>query len=114
MHVMYICIDASTAFLYTQTKGTGSYHFISATTVSTMQTADKKLTFIPIVFILLRMWGTMQLFYALIQTHNIYYGCIPHKDWIGFAFFAYLQVCFCFFCKTKIGAFLLLAVQILP
>ena len=87
-----LTVQLSIADFPLQTKEAGVYNFINPSTISVMQRADKKLSFIPVVFILLRLWGTVQLFYAIGRTHNIYYGCTVYADWIGFQFFSYTQV----------------------
>lgn len=80
-------------FLFLQTRKSGSYQSISPATISTMQRADKKLTFIPVVFIFLRIWGTLQFFYATGIAHLTYYGCVPEQYGLGFTILAYIQVC---------------------
>ena len=75
-----------------QTGDEGLYQSIGGSTISTIQRADKKLTFIPIVFILLRIWGTLQFIYATGVDHMMYFGCVPKNYAIGFTFFAYVQV----------------------
>ena len=57
-----------------------------------MQRADKKLTFIPVVFILLRIWGTAQFLYATSVYNLMYLGCVPNEYAAGFTFLAYVQV----------------------
>ncbi len=36
----------------------------------------QRLSIIPVTFVLLRMWGTLQLFYSLIRVTN---GCVPSQ-----------------------------------
>ena len=69
-----------------------SYQFIGETTVAAVRRADRKLTFIPVVFILLRLWGTAQFIYASSVYHVTYFGCVPKSYAVGFTFFAYMQV----------------------
>ena len=69
-----------------------SHQFTPVPVASVMQTADKKLTFIPIVFILLRIWGTAQFFYIFGLSHKIHYVCVPHHYWIADNIFGYAQV----------------------
>ena len=72
-----------------QTGEAASYHLL---VVSAMQRADKKLTFIPMVYILLRMWGTIQFIYAISVSKLTYFGCVPEGYAVGFTFLAYMQV----------------------
>lgn len=37
-------------------------HFLTLKSIEVVKKADRKLTFIPVVFILLRMWGTIRFF----------------------------------------------------
>ena len=76
-----------------KTRHSGSYQVISVSTVATIRRADKKLTFIPVVFILLRIWGTIQFFYASGVAHLTYFSCVPNNYGVGFTFLAYVQVC---------------------
>lgn len=75
-----------------QTRERGSYHSVSESTVVTMQRADKKLTLIPVVFILLRMWGTIQFITISAVDHLIYFGCVPYSYAVVFKVLAYMQV----------------------
>ena len=53
----------------------------------------QRLLLIPIVFIVLRMWGTIQFFYSLATANQNQYGCIPptsRKVYLGLAI---VQVC---------------------
>lgn len=51
---------------------------------------EKRLIYIPGLFLLLRIWGTVQLFYSLaVPNHN---GCIQEGVLIGFKVLGYLQV----------------------
>lgn len=53
----------------------------------------QRLLLIPIVFILLRMWGTLQFFYSLAVSHQNKDGCIPKTSQKVFLGFAIVQVC---------------------
>ena len=55
--------------------------------------AEKRLLYIPALFLLLRVWGTAQLFYSIGVSSDIQEpGCIPHGIQIGFMIFGILQV----------------------
>ena len=60
--------------------------------VAAVQSVDRKLLFIPMIFILLRMWGTLQFFYSLIISKHLQCGCVPTNLHIGFLVFGYLHV----------------------
>ena len=53
---------------------------------------EKRLLPIPLLFILLRMWGTLQFFYSLAVATTNHDGCMPHKVQTGFVVFGILQV----------------------
>ena len=65
---------------------------MSVSSIKAIRRTDKKLTFIPIVFILLRIWGTLQFFYALGVADMTYLGCAPKHFATGFTLLAYIQV----------------------
>ena len=58
------------------------------------KTVDKRLLAIPILYIILRMWGTLQFFYSLAVagTQNQQPGCIPQMVQVGYFIFGLLQV----------------------
>ena len=66
--------------------------FMSVSSVSAIKRIDKKLTFIPVIFILLRVWGTVQFFYSSGVAHLTYLGCAPKHFATGFTLLAYIQV----------------------
>ena len=59
-----------------------------------LRRSDKKLIAIPVLFVLLRMWGTVQFFYSLALHHYVdNNGCTSSKKvHDGFIFFGVLQV----------------------
>ena len=71
--------------------------------MATVQKADRKLTFIPVMFIFLRIWGTIQFFYSIGVSHHLcmvppeYHHhtpvCAPEDIFIGFVVLGYFQVC---------------------
>lgn len=71
--------------------------------MASVQKADRKLTFIPIMFILLRIWGTIQFFYSIIvspylcKVPPVYPhhtpACVPENVFRGFMILGYFQVC---------------------
>ena len=55
--------------------------------------AEKRLLYIPALFLLLRIWGTAQFFYSIgVSSDSQEPGCIPHGIQIGFMIFGILQV----------------------
>ncbi len=78
--------------LLLQTKIGESENILSAGLVSVVKKADRKLTFIPIVFVLLRMWGTIQFFYSLAVARYIKCACTTPGISLGFELLGYLQV----------------------
>ena len=55
----------------------------------------QRLLLIPIVFILLRMWGTIQFFFSLATSSQNHNGCIPPTSRKVFLILAIVQVCVC-------------------
>jgi len=55
-------------YSFHQTRRDESKQFISMGLVAVVQKADRRLTLIPVIFILLRIWGTIQFFYSLIVS----------------------------------------------
>jgi len=78
-----------------QTRFGKSERYISSGLVAVVQKADRKFTLIPVVFILLRIWGTIQFFYSIVVTRSIpnYNECVSNGVSIGFLILGYLQVC---------------------
>lgn len=59
--------------------------------VAAMRQVDQKLIFIPVVFLLLRVWGTLQFIVSFsISIHHCY--CVSHDAHIILSILAYLQV----------------------
>lgn len=86
--VLYIVIKCH---IWKETREAKKDHVLSQTMAAAVQGVDRKLTFIPVMFILLRMWGTLQFFYGLIISKHIQCGCV-HKDLrAGFVFFGYMH-----------------------
>ena len=54
---------------------------------------ESRLLAIPIIFILLRMWGTIQFFFSLAVADSIQNGGIPNSIHIVFFVLGILQVC---------------------
>ncbi len=67
---------------------------LNAGLVALLQKSDKKLIAIPILFVLLRMWGTLQFVYALaVGKHIDDNACTASKSvHDGFIFFGVMQV----------------------
>lgn len=58
--------------------------------VAAMRQVDQKLIFIPVVFLLLRVWGTLQFIVSFsISIHHCY--CVSHDAHIILSILAYLQ-----------------------
>jgi G protein-coupled receptor 157 len=92
-YVLVIVLYAAMKWhIHKETREAGSYQLVGESTVTAMQRADKKLTFIPVVFILLRIWGTAQFLYATSVEKLMYLGCVPNEYAAGFTFLAYVQV----------------------
>ena len=60
----------------------------------------QRLLLIPIVFILLRMWGTIQFFYSLAASSQNHNGCIPPLSRRVFLALAIVQVCVYYVCPA--------------
>jgi len=60
--------------------------------MSAIQQVDRKLIFIPIIFLLLRMWGTVQFIVASSIHKKHCDHCISHSASIVLYILAYLQV----------------------
>ncbi len=84
-----------------QTKIGESENILSAGLISVVKKADRKLTFIPIVFVLLRIWGTIQFFYSLAVSQYISCACTTQVIATVFTVLTYFQVklgCVCAKC----------------
>jgi len=57
-------------YSFHQTRRDESKQFISMGLVAVVQKADRRLTLIPVIFILLRIWGTIQFFYSIIVSRS--------------------------------------------
>ncbi len=53
---------------------------------------EKRLLAIPLLYILLRFWGTLQFFYSLAMSEQNHDGCIPTGVRDGFFLLGILQV----------------------
>ena len=66
--------------------------------ITNTKMVEKRLLAIPLLFIILRMWGTLQFFYSLAvagtQNSNDQPGCIPQMVQVGYFIFGLLQVKF--------------------
>ena len=57
-----------------------------------LKEVDNRLLFIPIMFLLLRIWGTIQFFFSIgVANHNVC-GCIPKEIHTVFYVLGILQV----------------------
>ncbi len=57
-----------------------------------MAQVESRLLAIPIIFILLRMWGTIQFFFSLAVADHVNDGCVPNSTHIAFFVLGILQV----------------------
>ena len=55
---------------------------------------ETRLLAIPILFILLRMWGTIQFLFSLAVAGTVHEGCVPNSVHIAFVVLGILQVSF--------------------
>ena len=69
-----------------------SHDKINPQMVPKVGTVEKRLLAIPLLYIFLRMWGTLQFFYSLGVSGTIHKGCIPKPVQIIFFVFGILQV----------------------
>ena len=82
----------------TQTRIGEEKNYLSAGLVNAVRKADSKLVFIPMVFVLLRAWGTMQFFYTVTvhltpiteSPHRCY--CVSPAYYKGLVFLGVMQV----------------------
>ena len=67
---------------------------LNAGLVALLRRSDKKLIAIPVLFVLLRMWGTLQFFYSLaVHNHVDEKVCTSSRGvHDGFIFFGVVQV----------------------
>jgi len=58
-----------------------------------LRKSDRKLIFVPVMFVLLRIWGTVHFFvtFAIPDNHHLYY-CVERKFYIIFTVLGTLQV----------------------
>ena len=75
-----------------QTQRVESRQLLSSGLVTAVQKADRKLTFIPIIFILLRIWGTIQFFYSIGVSKYTKSQCVPEGVFYRYLVLGYLQV----------------------
>ena len=67
---------------------------LSASGVAAMRQVDQKLIFIPVMFFLLRLWGTIQFIVAsAVSIHQC--QCVSHDAYVIISILAYLQVSSC-------------------
>lgn len=78
-------------FIILQTRIGEERNYLSSGLVAAVRKADSKLVFIPMVFVLLRMWGTLQFFYgfAIRPTTE---ACIHTNHYHGLVFIGVMQV----------------------
>jgi formaldehyde-activating enzyme involved in methanogenesis len=57
-----------------------------------MVQVESRLLLIPVIFILLRMWGTIQFFFSLAVADSVDNGCVPKSTHIAFYVLGILQV----------------------
>ena len=76
-----------------QTRIGEEHNYLSSGLVAAVRKADSKLVFIPLVFVLLRMWGTLQFFYTValpkVPGHKL---CISTNYYHGLVFLGVMQV----------------------
>lgn len=60
--------------------------------VGGVSSVEKRLLAIPLLYILLRMWGTLQFFYSMAVDHTNVSGCIPETVQRGYFILGILQV----------------------
>ena len=53
---------------------------------------ESRLLAIPVIFILLRMWGTIQFFFSMAVANHVNDGCVPKNIHIAFFVLGILQV----------------------
>lgn len=78
-----------------QTRIGEEKNYLSAGLVNAVRKADSKLVFIPVMFVLLRIWGTVQFFYLLSanpQTSPQGCSCIHTDYYRGLIFLGVMQV----------------------
>ena len=66
-----------------------------------IEQAEKRLIYIPIVFLILRIWGTIQYFYSIGVSGRNHDGCIPHGVQIVFYLLGIVQVLIIFTCNAS-------------
>ena len=74
-----------------QTKLGEEHNYLSSGLVAAVRKADSKLVFIPMVFVLLRMWGTLEFFY-LVALPKVHGHCIHTNYYQGLVFLGVMQV----------------------
>ena len=95
--------DKPCLIFFIQKRISESSQYLSPEVVVAVLKADRKLTSIPVMFILLRIWGTIQFFYSIAVSphlckvppeypHHIPV-CAPWGVFVGFMVLGYLQVC---------------------
>ncbi len=85
---MKVRLEQQQAILSRDGSGDGSH----AAHEGAWSEVKQRLIFIPMAFILLRMWGTIQFFYSLTRRHKVMDGCVSEGDKILFVTFGVLQV----------------------
>lgn len=85
------CIKSS---LPMQSKRGLASHSLNAGLVALLRKSDKKLVAIPVLLVLLRMWGTVHFFYSLAaEKHINEHRCTTSRALAdGFTFFGVMQV----------------------
>ena len=58
-----------------------------------MVQVESRLLAIPVIFILLRIWGTVQFFFSLAVADSVNDGCVPNSTHVAFFVLGILQVC---------------------
>lgn len=61
---------------------------------------EKRLLAIPLLYILLRVWGTLQFIFSIAVDHTNTYGCIPETVQRAYFVFGILQVRKCMYNGT--------------
>jgi len=80
-------------YMLMQSKTNSAKKALNATTLALLKRSDKRMVAIPMVFVLLRCWGTLHFFYSLAVSQDVTkHGCTNTKFFVGFFFLAVMQV----------------------
>lgn len=79
--------------MLTQQNGEGGTQPSARAQDEARSQVQQRLLLIPMLFILLRMWGTIQFFFALVKKNDIDSGCVSKSDSISLFALGIFQVC---------------------